>query len=301
MFELRVLTGRHQGAALPLCGERWVIGRSGEADLQLTDDDVASCHGLLLSAGDGWRLEALEGGWRDASGAAIGAPGVLPVDAPFAAGGAWLCVSGAATPWGNVAIPTVALATTPPAAGGADVPPNRDKHARGWPKSLQITVFSLMVLLTITVASWILQPSMAQISTQEPQRPYLSTLQELRPALLAMLRDRGLTPAVRIDMDKNKLILYGSLDKEQQALLARMLLRFRAQYTLVPKLVNNTRPRETTLPFRIVQITSGARANVVTDKGDRLFIGDEVDQLRLVAITANEIVFNGRDEIKVKW
>src|SRR5476649_853267 len=237
MFELRVLTGRHLGAALPLCGDRWVIGRSGESDLQLTDDDVAPCHGWLLSVDDGWRLEAREGTWRDASGVVIGAPGALPVDTPFAAGGVWLCISDAATPWGNVAIPTVSLATTSSAPGAVGVPLSTETRAHGWPKSLQITVLSLMVLLSITVVSWILQPSMAQISTQEPQRPYLSTLQELRPALLAMLRDCGLTPAVRIDMDKNKLILYGSLNKEQQALLARMLLRFRAHYTLVPKLV----------------------------------------------------------------
>lgn len=295
MFELRVLTGRHQGAALPLCGDRWIIGRSDEADLQLTDDDVAPCHGQLLSAGDGWRLEAAEGEWRDAAGASMAPAADLPADTPFAAGHAWLCVSGAATPWGSVAIPRT------PAAEAAGVPSGAGKSARGWPKLLQVTVFSLAALLTITVASWILQPSMAQLSTQEPQRPYLSTLQELRPALLSMLRERGLTPDVHIDMDKNKLILYGSLSKEQQAVLARMLLRFRAQYTLAPKLINDTRLRDVTLPFRIVQITSGARANVVTDKGERLFIGDEVDQLRLVAITADEVVFNGRDDIRVKW
>ena len=55
------------------------------------------------------------------------------------------------------------------------------------------------------------------------------------------------------------------------------------------------------LPFRIVQITTGSRANIVTDDGQRLFIGDEVDELRLVSITGNQIEFSGRENIKVSW
>jgi type III secretion protein D len=50
-----------------------------------------------------------------------------------------------------------------------------------------------------------------------------------------------------------------------------------------------------------VQITTGSRANIVTDDGQRLFVGDEVDHLRLVSITSDQIEFNGRDNIKVSW
>jgi len=37
MFELRVLEGLNQGAALPLFGEQWSLGCHTDADLLLTD------------------------------------------------------------------------------------------------------------------------------------------------------------------------------------------------------------------------------------------------------------------------
>ncbi|WP_338564739.1 hypothetical protein [Erwinia sp. E_sp_W01_6] len=106
---------------------------------------------------------------------------------------------------------------------------------------------------------------------------------------------------MKIDMGKGTLILNGELSKEKLQILERMLVRFQAQYNVLPKLVNNTREYSAKLPFRIVQITTGKRANVVTDAGDRLFIGDQVDELRLVAITSSEIEFAGREHIKVNW
>ena len=44
MFELRVLEGLNQGAALPLFGEQWSLGCHADADLLLNDEiGRASC------------------------------------------------------------------------------------------------------------------------------------------------------------------------------------------------------------------------------------------------------------------
>lgn len=43
MFELRVLSGLHQGAALPLIGEQWLIGADAEHDLALYDPASPPC------------------------------------------------------------------------------------------------------------------------------------------------------------------------------------------------------------------------------------------------------------------
>lgn len=40
LYELRVLTGLHRGAALPLNGEQWSIGSSAGADLALYDPGI---------------------------------------------------------------------------------------------------------------------------------------------------------------------------------------------------------------------------------------------------------------------
>lgn len=59
MFELRVLDGLHQGAALPLFGEQWSIGAHAEADLVLSDPGIAEQHALLRLVGSSWSVQAL--------------------------------------------------------------------------------------------------------------------------------------------------------------------------------------------------------------------------------------------------
>ena len=51
----------------------------------------------------------------------------------------------------------------------------------------------------------------------------------------------------------------------------------------------------------IVQITAGPHANIVTEDGQRLFVGDERNGLRLTGITADSVQFGGKENIAVKW
>jgi hypothetical protein len=44
MFELRVMSGLHQGAALPLIGDRWVVGAQEDSDLVLYDPGILTQH-----------------------------------------------------------------------------------------------------------------------------------------------------------------------------------------------------------------------------------------------------------------
>lgn len=298
MFELRVLTGRHQGAALPVTGGEWTLGQSEDAGLQLTDAGVAARHATLIFAEDRWLLQAVEGKVRTAAGENTDLLDPLPVDQPFALGEVWLSLSPANSPWEamTAAPQPVAQSVAQPAPPEAPPVPS-PTFSRG----VQVLSISLILLLSFTIISWILQPTVAQTSTGGSNRKVLETLQEVRPPLVAMLRDRGLTPGVKIDMGKGTMILKGELNKEQLQILERMLVRFAAQYNVVPKLVNTTRLRSAKLPFRIVQITTGKRANVVTDAGQRLFIGDQVKDLRLVAITSSEVEFAGSEHIKVNW
>lgn len=60
-LELRILSGLHRGASLPLGGERYVIGSSDDADVVLLDPGVADRHATLRHDGERWLLAALEG------------------------------------------------------------------------------------------------------------------------------------------------------------------------------------------------------------------------------------------------
>lgn len=299
MFELRVLSGRHQGAALPVTGGEWTLGSAQEADLLLSDAGVLAHHATLIFAEDRWLLQPVEGSIRTLQQERAEPIDPLPADTPFALGEAWLSFVPADRPWEAMNREPQPVAAAPVAAAVATT--ESPAPSRTFSRGVQALSISLILLLSFTIISWILQPTVAQTSTTGSNRKVLETLQEVRPPLVAMLRDRGLTPGVKIDMGKGTLILNGELNKEQLQILERMLVRFQAQYNVLPKLVNNTRLYSAKLPFRIVQITTGKRANVVTDAGERLFIGDEVDDLRLVAITSSEIEFAGREHIKVNW
>ncbi len=292
MFELRVLSGLHLGAALPLFGDSWLIGQAEEADLLLNDAGVAASH---------CRLQRAEAGWQLLSLAEDSITAVTAGEA-FAVGDAWLCVAEAETPW---------AAFTPPAAPAepeiqaeqAAAPQSAPAPARkgGFPRWISALSFSLLLLLTFTVVSWILQPTVAQTGVTSSGRQHLDNISEIRAPLLTMLRERDLASVVSVVAGDKKVVLKGQLNKEQMQVFSRMLARFNADYMTALPLDNQVTPLKLELPFRIVQITTGKRANIVTEEGQRLFIGDQIDDLRLVAITDNRIEFSGRDNIKVSW
>ncbi|MFL6608935.1 MAG: FHA domain-containing protein, partial [Pseudomonas sp.] len=61
MFELRVLSGLHRGAALPLVGEQWVVGAAEDADLALYDPGICGRHAAVSLVQGQWLLASLEG------------------------------------------------------------------------------------------------------------------------------------------------------------------------------------------------------------------------------------------------
>ena len=287
MFELRVLSGLHLGAALPLFGDKWLIGQADEADLMLSDARVAARHCELMREETQW-LAQPEGGEAFP----------VNIEEPFLVADVWLCVARIDTPWAACMPPVTPPVPEKSAEAPPEVVPPVAARKGIFTRSIRTLAWSLMLLLTLTVMSWVLQPTVAQ--TQVASRP-LSTPAELQAPLQKMLHDRDLASAVKLDMHNQRLRLTGRLSKSRMQIFNRMLERFNATYTSDTPLDNQVKLLKVSLPFRIVQITTGSRANIVTDDGQRLFIGDEVDNLRLVSITSSQIEFNGRDNIKVSW
>jgi len=84
-------------------------------------------------------------------------------------------------------------------------------------------------------------------------------------------------------------------------LVARMLSRFGEQFDSALPVISRVRARDEQLPFRIVQIVGGPNGHVVLEEGNRLFVGDEVDGLRLVLIDNSKVVFDGAQRYEVRW
>nr|WED68905.1 FHA domain-containing protein [Pectobacterium colocasium] len=311
MFELRVLTGLHRGAALPLCGNAWRIGAADDANLVLYDPGIAPYHGQLEKTADGWTLSAQDGALCNAEGHTIEHIDALPPGTPFALGQIWLCIVAADTPWPDDS-------ETPPAVeenvSPADMPidepsdhvaapiptPAPTPRLPLWAKASYLL---LGALLLVMVGSWQLQESVAMPAAPPPQdtRKPLSTLPQLESTLRIMLQERELNAAVKVAAYQDRLTLTGQLTPDDQKKLERMLAQLHQRYRTALSVDNRTQLKTEQLPFQIVQVTSGARANVVTADGQRFFIGDEIDNLRLVKIDEHQIEFSGRQQITVNW
>lgn len=304
MHELRVLSGQQKGAALPLIGQQWIIGSVELCDLLLDDQHIAPCHAELRFQHDQWLLLPAEGkiaGHEQAESIEI-----LP-DTPFQLADVILMIQAADMPW-----PALSPATKPPQKSGeirsdsvvatvTPLPVTKASHQL-FPRWVRIAAVSMMVLLMITVTSWILQPGYARPeSTNEQVKPRLADSVMLSERLSHLLRERDLQRDVHLVRHQDEVVLEGSLDEEQRQQLERLLKTLRQDYDLGVRLRNNTVESRARLPFRIVQITAGPRANIVTENGRRLFIGDEEEGLRLVAITPSQVQFAGRSNVTVKW
>ncbi|AUQ25690.1 type III secretion system inner membrane ring subunit SctD [Dickeya zeae] len=323
MFELRVLTGLHRGAALPLSGTSWRIGSADEADMVLYDPGIREQHCLLEASSDGWQVCVLDGPVSNSEGHNVEQSLILPPGTPFAVGAIWLCVVSADTPWQDdtsatpsqdasrhdradidADMPTVdtdiVVNTHQPSLPEAATACQEKRHLPLWAK---FSYLLLGVLLFMIVGSWMLQETAAMPPAPSPQdnRLPVGTLPQLNSTLQTMLTDRELERLVTLSQDNNRIVLSGALLPAQHTRLARMLAQFHQRYVTALQIENRTTEKTDGLPFQIVQVTSGPKANIVTADGRRLFVGDEVDNLRLVSINDSQIEFRGKQQIKVNW
>jgi type III secretion protein D len=331
MFELRVLTGLHQGAALPLVGEQWLIGSDAEQDLALHDPGVEQLHCRLQRLGDSWTLNAEQGAIRDDEGHALPITELTP-NAAFVLGSVWLCVSPAEDAWPSVP------AVIAPEPQRREVPKTEEEPAHTAPPLEKVEARSRVLnrttgiviglLIGIAGSAWGLTRSassgpelaVAQVTTASSGQPpakadapartaakpltskriQLADTEETRRQLNTMLSERLLSD-VNVQVTPEGLALSGNLKEESLLVYQRMLQRFKDRYDSPIALIDNVSTSRTGLPFVIVQIMSGPHAHLVTADGHRLYIGDELEGLRLTRIDDKRISFDGDRKYEVNW
>ena len=331
MFELRVLTGLHQGAALPLVGEQWVIGADEGQDLALHDPGVEQVHCRLERQGEAFVLNAAEGQIGDQEGHRHATAELIPNTA-FVLGSVWLCVSAAEDAWPSVPV-VVPQPRAEPAAETPSVEPTeatQESHA-GTPPLEKVESRSRLlnrttgviigVMLGIAGSAWSLTRSsgpeaVAAVAMAQPAKPStsrakpavepaakrirLANVDDTRRQLNTMLSDRLLS-GVDVQQTPEGLVLSGNLKAESQLVYQRMLQRFKDRYDAPIGVIDNVTTSSNGLPFTIVQIMSGPHAHLVTADGHRLYVGDELAGLRLTRIDDNRIQFDGERHYEVNW
>lgn len=303
MFELRVLDGLHQGAALPLFGDEWSIGAHADADLVLNDAGIAEQHARLRFIDSNWSVQAEAGLLRGADGQVLAQIARLEVSVPFLVGTVRLCVALADHPWPQAPAPAPAAV---PTSSRPSVDPVRTLTLSSISHSQQKRLLSLVLVVTIIImavgmASTGEREAQASLMPPEVKKNELGSPFEVRQQLLKMLNERELDHRVSLQVINGQVALNGDVSQEDVDLVARMLSRFGEQFDGDVPVISRVRVRDSAPPFRIVQIVGGPNGHVVLEDGGRLFVGDELDGLRLVLIDNSKVIFDGAQRYEVRW
>ena len=289
LFELRVLSGLHEGAALPLFGECWSIGADQDADLELYDPGVAARHARLHGMAGRWTVQAQEGLLQDDAGTVRAQIADLEPGRAFTIGGIRLCVADTQSAWLDERADAVAQPGAPVTAGS---------KSKWLAPGILVLVPILMALAWQPMGT---APALAPQPSPASNKRQLVTTAQVHQQLLKMLIERDLGNTVRLQVAADRITLGGEVGQDSLALVSRMLERFEVQFETPVAIVNQVQQTSTVLPFRIVQIIGGPKAHVVLADGRRLFFGDEVQGLRLTAIDNRRVLFEGRQRHEVNW
>ncbi|AZE82124.1 type III secretion protein HrpQ [Pseudomonas orientalis] len=301
MFELRVLDGLHQGAALPLFGEQWSLGANPDADLLLNDAEVVEHHARLRLADGCWSVQAEAGLLKNSEGQALAQIVDLALNTVFLIGSVRLCVSLADQPWPQAPASNPALPLSEP-VGQAPLALKLSSISSSQQKRL-ISLVLAFAVLTAAVGIIFSGERNAQASLMPTviQKPELVSPFEVRQQLLKMLSERELAQRISLQVINGQISLSGDVSQEDVDVVARMLDRFGKEFDTAVPVISRVRVRDGVLPFKIVQIVGGPNGHVVLEEGSRLFVGDEVDGLRLVLIDNSKVVFDGVQRYEVRW
>lgn len=301
IFELRVLDGRHQGAALPLFGEQWSIGAHADADLALSDPGIVEQHAWLRLIDSNWSVQAEAGLLQGPDGQVLAQIARLAPNVTFSVGGVRLCVTLADESWPQAYASAPEVPAVP-----AYREPARTLKLSAIPSSQQKRLLSLVLVVTVIfvvvgMASTGEPEAQASLIPPVVRKQELASPFEVRQQLLKMLSERELSPRISLQVINGQVALSGDVSQDEVELVARMLSRFGEQFDSAVPVISRVSARDVNLPFKIVQIVSGPNAHVVLEEGGRLFIGDEVDGLRLVLIDNSKVVFDGQQRYEVRW
>ena len=301
MFELRVLDGSRQGAALPLFGGQWSIGAHPNADLSLYDEGIAERHVLLRCIEQHWSVQAQEGLVRASDGQLLAQIADLALGVPFSLGNIRLCVTLADQPWpqASPAEPIAPVARpvneAVPALVLSSISGAQQKRL------ISLVVVIAAIIMVVGLATTGEHEAQASLMAAPSQKNELGSAYEVRQQLLKMLNERELGNRIRLQVINGQVTLEGEVAQEEMGLVSRMLNRFGEQFDTSVPVISRVKERSTVLPFKILQIVGGPNGHVVLDEGNRLFVGDEVDGLRLVLIDNTKVVFDGLQRYEVRW
>lgn len=351
--ELRILSGLHRGAFLPLnFGCRLTVGSDPSCDIVLVDPGVKSLELSVELSPEGWRIERF-----DANGKPTVSK-IVPWGRPESAGGVVLTVVAAADPWVFVSIEQLTNKQPVPAnkakAAVNDLHSDgnvadqevatKPKGRRKLTQRLAISAAVIFGFATFSISKAVstsdsqsdsdsitqtlaldkpidIKSSKEKLaeanlpvkgvgagfkSDRQETTPAKTGLIEVNPAklrsmLVQRLRDTYLEEKLEINLTDKEWSFHGSLDEEEAQRFHRVVSGFIKEHNVKISLKADVTASGETLPFKIQQFNGGAMASVVTDDGQRLYIGDAHMGYVLQQIDGRRIIFAGKRKVEVLW
>jgi len=341
VVELRIASGLHRGATLPLENRALLIGANEDADVVLVDPGMASRHATLSQTDSGWVLCAEDGIVRGADSNQPQPVIDLTVGSFARVGDVWLMLSYEHAEWENPpaepaddgngaffsAIPDTNISVTstsaetatsesPVPAATAAVAPAEKQLAKNFARRRRLRPLIALPLLGVAVISAAYAfslpysqshgrgmsntakaPTMAQVSATALKRVF--TQEDLQKAFRQRLTEAELIRRFDLTLEDQAWSMQASLDDEETARFERVLRTFLKEYHVTFPVNVKIGSDEAMLPFRIMAVTTGANASMVTEDGQRLYVGDQYKGVRMVAINERTLVFSGKRKIVV--
>jgi type III secretion protein D len=354
--ELRILSGLHRGALLPLqLGSRLTIGSKADCDIVLVDPGIKPLELSVELSAEGWQIERFNAKGKPTDKQCI------PWGQAEIVGGVVLTVVDAAQPWVFISADEVAraqqldnakkLEAAAAVAQGAGViapseapsaAPVRPKNRRKLTQRLAISIAIIFGFATFSISRAV---STSEEKTSKTESLHTEILysnaiskeklaaaklpvkggtdavggameptteaskaglekpspEQLRALLIQKLRDAYLAEKLDIDLTNSEWHLRGLLDEEEAQRFHRILSNFYKEHNVKIPLNANVNSPEELLPFRIQQFNSGAMSSVVTDDGQRLYVGDSYMGFTLQRIEGRRMTFAGKRKVEVLW
>jgi type III secretion protein D len=319
MLELRILNGLHRGAAMPIEDTGALkIGSGEDCDVLISDSGIDNHH-LTIEQQEEYGLVLNPiGAVRGEDGALLEQSVIIERLHCFCLNGVWIGLANHEDAWdifGELPTSFSDIVAVNNANSDEYVP---DPIKMSWKSKMFATAGLLMLAGWATASVFLPKQNFKNVDSasisksinanqeeanQKQEKKAITkknySREEMAAALDAKLMDLQLKKFVDIKYSPEAWDIEGNMDDEDRLRLDRAVEAFNYQYK--PRFPINVRILSLTnfLPFKINQIITGKLAGVITQDGQRLFIGDTVDGYRLISVQGNTASFDGKRKIDI--
>lgn len=306
MLEVRILNGLKCGISFSVDEQTLSIGSEEDCDIPMLDAAFqgAQCK-LYLDTNGLIKLDPIKGTFQWANGTFIKGETLWNSENSLYCGGIWLQLAEETASWPGE-LPQLQSSAAH----------NTTTHSRSHRWRLLATCAGLVGLSALGLhnisfaglsqssasqdlpAIYALQSDNRNGMIKEDRNP--EEKQDYFGIIQNMLAQRELK-SLELEAMQNGLRLQGNLNNADQRILARMLIRYELEYPNGLPIDNQTLSIAESFPTHIIAVVGGPYGHIVLEDGTRLSKGQSYQGYRLIKISKDKVLFDGKATLSVNW